>query len=180
MWADNRSVDLTHAFLRAYRDQRNKTPPVDAPTHIGVEIEPPVQPVAPRPIQEEALEALTATRAEGFARGLVVMATGLGKTWLAAFDTTRPEFRRTLFIAHREEILRQSRDVFRRVQASLNARIDSRSRSRRWDSPNPAHTPTHRHHRRYAGGNGTLKPGWSFTDSSSQGLPAKSGRFLPY
>ena len=26
--------------------------------------------------------------------GLVVMATGLGKTWLAAFDATRPEFRR--------------------------------------------------------------------------------------
>ena len=44
------------------------------------------------------------------------MATGLGKTWLAAFDTARPQFRRVLFVAHREEILRQSRDVFRQVQ----------------------------------------------------------------
>ena len=44
------------------------------------------------------------------------MATGLGKTWLAAFDTVRPQFRRVLFVAHREEILRQSLDVFRRVQ----------------------------------------------------------------
>ena len=52
----------------------------------------------------------------GFRRGLVVMATGLGKTWLAAFDTARPQFRRVLFVAHREEILRQSLDVFRRVQ----------------------------------------------------------------
>jgi hypothetical protein len=44
------------------------------------------------------------------------MATGLGKTWLAAFDTARPQFRRVLFVAHREEILRQSLDVFRRVR----------------------------------------------------------------
>ena len=56
------------------------------------------------------------TRLQGFHRGLVVMATGLGKTWLAAFDTARPQFRRVLFVAHREEILRQSLEVFRRVQ----------------------------------------------------------------
>ena len=45
---------------------------------------------------------------------MVVMATGLGKTWLAAFDSAA--FGRTLFVAHREEILRQSRDVFRQVR----------------------------------------------------------------
>ena len=43
-------------------------------------------------------------------------ATGLGKTWLAAFDPNRPEFPRVLFIARRDEILRQARDVFRRVR----------------------------------------------------------------
>ena len=82
----------------------------------GVADEPPTQPVSPRPIQAEALEALEQTRAEGFDRAFVVMATGLGKTWLAAFDSARPGFRRVLFVAHREEILRQSRDVFRRVR----------------------------------------------------------------
>jgi superfamily II DNA or RNA helicase len=71
---------------------------------------------APRPVQQEALRALEQTRLQGFHSGLVVMATGLGKTWLAAFDTARPQFRRVLFVAHREEILRQSLDVFRRVQ----------------------------------------------------------------
>ncbi|GIU85471.1 MAG: hypothetical protein KatS3mg008_2246 [Acidimicrobiales bacterium] len=73
---------------------------------------------APRPwsVQAEALAALEATRIEGHRAGLVVMATGLGKTWLAAFDSTRPEFRRVLFVAHREEILRQARDVYRRVR----------------------------------------------------------------
>ena len=83
---------------------------------VGVRDEPPLQPVAPRPIQSEALTALERTRADGFDRAFVVMATGLGKTWLAAFDSARPTFRRVLFVAHRAEILRQSRDVFRRVR----------------------------------------------------------------
>ncbi|MEI6623374.1 MAG: DEAD/DEAH box helicase, partial [Actinomycetes bacterium] len=53
--------------------------------------------------------------ADGFGAGLAVMATGLGKTWLAAFDSARPQFRRVLFVAHREEILSQARAVFRQV-----------------------------------------------------------------
>jgi len=79
-------------------------------------VEPAIQPVNPWPIQIEALRALEKTRIQGFRRGLVVMATGLGKTLLAAFDSNRPDFRRVLFIAHREEILRQSRNAFRRVR----------------------------------------------------------------
>ncbi len=43
------------------------------------------------------------------------MATGLGKTWLSAFDVAQAQSQRTLFVAHREEILRQSRDVFRKI-----------------------------------------------------------------
>ena len=52
--------------------------------------------------------------------GLVVLATGLGKTWLSAFDTNRPEFRRVLFVAHREEILNQAHDTFRRIRPGAN------------------------------------------------------------
>lgn len=48
------------------------------------------------------------------------MATGLGKTWLAAFDATRPQFRRVLFVAHREEILLQTRDVFRQIRPNAS------------------------------------------------------------
>ena len=59
---------------------------------------------------------LQRTRNEGFTAGLVVLATGLGKTWLAAFDCDRPEFRRVLFVAHREEILDQAVQVFRRIR----------------------------------------------------------------
>ncbi len=116
LWGNPRTIALDHDFLRTYRRER---PARDVePVPIGVVIEPPVQPVAPTEIQREALTALEATRTDGYRAGLVVMATGLGKTWLAAFDSSRPAVRRTLFIAHREEILRQSRDVFRRVRPS--------------------------------------------------------------
>jgi HKD family nuclease len=56
-------------------------------------------------------------------RNLVVAATGTGKTVIAAFDYAR--FRRSeranlLFVAHREEILRQSLDCFRSVLRDYN------------------------------------------------------------
>ena len=111
LWSDPRSRPLTHDLLADYR--RNWRPAAHA---AGVVSEPLATPPAPRPVQREALTALEQTRQENFRRGLVVMATGLGKTWLAAFDTARPQFRRVLFVAHREEILRQSLDVFRRVR----------------------------------------------------------------
>jgi superfamily II DNA or RNA helicase len=75
----------------------------------------------PHEVQREALEALQATRADGNTVGLVVLATGLGKTWLSAFDSDRPPFGRLLFVAHREEILHQARETYRliRPRASL-------------------------------------------------------------
>jgi superfamily II DNA or RNA helicase/diadenosine tetraphosphate (Ap4A) HIT family hydrolase/HKD family nuclease len=112
LWRDLRTVPLTRAWLASYRLRQ----PPSTVVPIGIEIEPPAQPAAPRPLQREVLDALERTRLDGHAAGLVVLATGLGKTWVAAFDSARPEFRRILFVAHREEILRQSRDVFRRVQ----------------------------------------------------------------
>lgn len=112
LWGDSRSLRLTHDLLREYRTRWRPR----GPEERDVEPEPAAQPATPRPVQREALDALEDTRLVGHAAGLVVMATGLGKTWLAAFDAARPNFRRILFVAHRDEILRQSRDVFRRVQ----------------------------------------------------------------
>jgi hypothetical protein len=76
--------------------------------------------VAPHTIQLQALEALEETRRKGFSAGLVVLATGLGKTWLSAFDSDRGQFRRILFVAHREEILNQAIENFRRVRPNAS------------------------------------------------------------
>ena len=82
----------------------------------------------PQPIQSEALDALRATRAEGYVRGLVVMATGIGKTFLSAFDSLQQDARSILFVAHREEILRQTERTFRRVIRDLDViYFDSRT-----------------------------------------------------
>ncbi len=70
----------------------------------------------PRGAQIEALYALEESRAEGAAKGLVQAATGVGKTYLAAFDSAKYEH--VLFVAHREEILKQAAVSFRNVRQS--------------------------------------------------------------
>jgi superfamily II DNA or RNA helicase/HKD family nuclease len=64
--------------------------------------------------QIEALYELKKSRSDGWDRGIVVAATGTGKTFLAAFDSLK--FERILFIAHREEILNQAEQTFKRVK----------------------------------------------------------------
>jgi superfamily II DNA or RNA helicase len=77
--------------------------------------------LVPLPFQSEILDQLEAERAlHGRRRNLVVAATGTGKTMVAAFDYQRQigddRLRpRLLFLAHREEILRQALDTFRHV-----------------------------------------------------------------
>lgn len=110
LWIAPQAQVLTQALIDDY-EQAERTPGADV-----VAVAPPVDGPTPTTVQAEALAALAESRAEGFAGGLVVMATGLGKTWLAAFDATRPQFRRVLFVAHREEILLQTREVFRQVR----------------------------------------------------------------
>lgn len=70
----------------------------------------------PRGAQIEALYALENSRAEGAVKGLVQAATGIGKTYLAAFDSA--PYKHVLFVAHREEILQQAAASFRNVRQS--------------------------------------------------------------
>ena len=70
----------------------------------------------PRGAQIEALCALEDTRSEGAKRALVQAATGVGKTYLAAFDSK--DYKRVLFVAHREEILQQAAVSFQNVRNS--------------------------------------------------------------
>lgn len=70
----------------------------------------------PRGAQIEALYSLEKSREEGFDKGLVVAATGIGKTYLAAFDSAK--YNRVLFVAHREEIIKQAAQSFKNVRNS--------------------------------------------------------------
>lgn len=111
LFRDRRAVVLTDDWIQLYRKRRlMPARPVAPGSH---EAEEPVQPTS---VQVEALEALVQTRRNGFRRGLVVMATGLGKTWLAALDAGQFSARKVLFVAHREEILQQAAATFLRVR----------------------------------------------------------------
>jgi len=74
----------------------------------------------PKTYQQDMLEQLTTERAHGRRRSLLVAATGTGKTVVAAFDYRRTCAAeggrpRLLFVAHREEILRQALRTYREV-----------------------------------------------------------------
>lgn len=112
------STPLTPAWVAAYaeraRHREVALPPGEA------EPEPLTPAPAPHAVQQEALDALLLARAEGKRRALVVLATGLGKTLLAALDAAafgrelgRPP--RVLFLAHRKELLTQAATVLRLV-----------------------------------------------------------------
>ncbi len=111
---------LSHEWIATYEKRRQKLPP-SGPRGVGEPDDPPPPRPEPHAIQKRALAALEGTRQQGFTAGLVVLATGLGKTWLSVFDSDRTEFHRILFVAHREEILAQAMEAFRvsRPHASL-------------------------------------------------------------
>lgn len=110
------TVELTHDWIDAYDQRRLAMRRPVAPGSFEV-----VEPPTPTAIQKAALAALTETRMDNFQRGLVVLATGLGKTWLAAFDAHQLGAKRILFVAHREEILGQAASTFLRIRP--NARV---------------------------------------------------------
>lgn len=83
--------------------------------------------IHPYPYQQEILDKLIAERqVRNRYRNLIVAATGTGKTVISAFDYKRycknnpGRQNRLLFVAHREEILKQSLECFRGVLKDAN------------------------------------------------------------
>lgn len=111
LFIDPYTVPLTGDWIDRYRRRRAA---MRAPIPVE-ELDDPA-PIIPTPhsIQLEALRLLAETRAQGRRAGLVVLATGLGKTWLSAFDSE--SFLRVLFVAHREEILGQALATYRAIR----------------------------------------------------------------
>lgn len=111
-----RDADLFHPFdgseLSVARLRRALTEPEPTQQLLAVEVE-------PRPWQWPILRELDVARAYGRHQNLVVAATGTGKTLIAAFDFERlfreRKVETLLFVAHRREILQQSRQAFRQV-----------------------------------------------------------------
>ncbi|MCZ8535254.1 DUF3427 domain-containing protein [Psychrobacillus psychrodurans] len=113
MWIHEKAVSPTEEFLTKY-EQHQKVETVLVPsftyetnapylTDIGIQ---------PNEMQREALKNLVFTRKNGHTKGIIIAATGTGKTYLSAFDAQQFKPKRILFIAHREELLNNAIRTF--------------------------------------------------------------------
>ncbi len=112
-----RGTEVTPGWLADYAERAKKS---QLPAPVWDTVKEVAETVEPRDVQVEALDQLAIARDVGRDRALVVMATGLGKTWLAAFDVQHfaeatGRFPRVLVLAHRIELLRQAAGTFRKL-----------------------------------------------------------------
>jgi superfamily II DNA or RNA helicase/HKD family nuclease len=114
LWTD--SQPLTQEWLTAYQrryrlqqlQQLQQTKQPDQAELIQTKIK-------PNQMQKAALQQLTALRKTGAKRGLVISATGTGKTYLGALDVLQAAPKRMLFVVHREQILQKALHSFQAV-----------------------------------------------------------------
>ncbi len=108
---EKNSFELTLDWLRKYeknykkKEFQNYIDPDSSKSSI--------EEIEPIKFQVPALYELSKTREEGFNKALVIVATGLGKTYLSAFDSKN--FNKILFVAHRDEILKDAQKTFETI-----------------------------------------------------------------
>lgn len=71
--------------------------------------------IKPNKMQTAALEQLKALRATGAKKGIIISATGTGKTYLSAFDVRNFAPKKMLFVVHREQILKKAMQDYRKI-----------------------------------------------------------------
>ena len=71
--------------------------------------------IAPNKMQQEALTALEKLQQDNKHKALLISATGTGKTYLSAFAVKKANPKRLLFLAHREQILKQACKTFAKI-----------------------------------------------------------------
>ena len=76
---------------------------------------PSITPIKPNSMQRGALKELRRYRDLGVDKALVVAATGSGKTYLAAFDARNFSPNRLLYIVHRDTILNDALNTFKKI-----------------------------------------------------------------
>ena len=134
IWMHEGSLELNDWVIAYYertlqeRQRATWQPPIIAPTRIrqtGPE---------PNEAQNEALVALARLRRLGERKAVAVAATGVGKTYLAAFDAKAMEARSVLFVSHRLEHLVQAKQTFEKVFAGTKTTGLVYSRSKEHDA----------------------------------------------
>ncbi|WP_300358711.1 DEAD/DEAH box helicase family protein [Fusobacterium sp.] len=107
---EKNSFELTLDWLREYEKRYRKN---EYGTIFDGSQEKRDSKIEPIKFQIPALYELSKTREEGYKKAMIVVGTGLGKTYLAVFDSMN--FKKILFVAHRDEILRGAKNSFENV-----------------------------------------------------------------
>lgn len=117
------STVLTEQWIRDYQKNYVASPFIknNATNIIEVSTEYLSNPLAdslsinPNKMQSVALQQLKTLRASGAKKGLIISATGTGKTFLSAFDVRNFQPKKMLFVVHREQILKKAMADYRKV-----------------------------------------------------------------
>lgn len=126
---------LTYDLIADYEIRYN-TARVVTPTHSAASLPDEKEHEIPEPREHQvtALAALEQARVGGIQKGLVVLATGMGKTYLAAFDVAQVKAKKVLFVAHREEILLQAEASFLKIHPNKKVgRYSGRQKDEEYD-----------------------------------------------
>lgn len=133
LWHSNEAIELTQDFIDEYEKYKKSVNVQNTFDYRKTKIEQENE-FVPNSMQKRVLGKLKETRENGNKKGLVISATGTGKTYLAAMDikqffeinsntenklfeinkskTSNIKF---LFIAHREELLENAINVFSKI-----------------------------------------------------------------
>ncbi|MBB6452566.1 superfamily II DNA or RNA helicase [Salirhabdus euzebyi] len=76
--------------------------------------------ISPNKMQKAALQNIQMVRENNNNKGLVISATGTGKTYLSAFDVRNYAPKRMLFIVHREQILQKAKSDYQKILGGLS------------------------------------------------------------
>ncbi len=111
LWNDKCSEVLTEEFIYNYSNiyTQNKKIEINV-AKMFLE----VKNIKPNYMQERALEALKECR-EVSNRGLVIAATGTGKTYLSAFDVKNCNAKKVLFLVHNRLILTSAIETYKKI-----------------------------------------------------------------
>ena len=112
MWQE--ALPLTDIWLKQYTDkyhslQKLKRQFATAQENIST------NDITPNKMQQEALKALAKLQQDNKHKALLISATGTGKTYLSAFAVKKANPKRLLFLAHREQILKQACKTFAKI-----------------------------------------------------------------
>ena len=109
-----RSQPLTPTWIDAYEKSR-RVPERLISRSLPLAEETEQLTIVPNSMQEAALESLLDLTSRGEKRGVIISATGTGKTILAALAVRMLEPQRVLFVVHREQILDRAQLEFQKV-----------------------------------------------------------------